>query len=215
MENLKNNVIIVSGGMDSITLLYQERPKYALSFDYGSKHNAKELPRAQYHCGKVGSVHHIIKLDFINELFESSLLKSGVVIPEGHYEDENMKSTVVPFRNGIMLAIACGYAESVKAENVLIGNHSGDHAIYPDCRQDFILAMNYAMVHGTYKKVGIHAPFTNLDKRKIALIGKDLGIDYSKTWTCYKGSEKHCGVCGSCTERKMALEGFDTTVYKV
>ena len=207
------SLIIVSGGMDSITLLYDKKPDYALSFNYGSKHNNKELELAKYHCDKLGIEHQIINLDFMNTFFKSSLLKSGEDIPDGHYEDENMKSTVVPFRNGIMLSIAAGYAESNNVNKIYIGNHAGDHAIYPDCRSDFITNMNLAMKLGTYINVEIDAPYTNINKRDIALIGKKLNIDYSKTWTCYKGLEKHCGVCGSCTERKEALEGFDSTEY--
>ena len=124
-----------------------------------------------------------------------------------------MRSTVVPFRNGIMLSIACGYAESIGAESVLIGNHAGDHTIYPDCRAPFIKHMSIAMHEGTYKHITIDAPYTLIDKREVGLIGHKLGVDFKKTWTCYKGGEIHCGVCGSCDERKFALEGFDDTVY--
>lgn len=212
----KDSLIIVSGGMDSITLLhnYKEKIALAISFDYGSKHNAKEIPFAKQNCEMLGIEHLTIPLSFVNDYFKSDLLKNGGVIPEGHYADENMKSTVVPFRNGIMLSIAAGIAESRNLKNVLIGNHFGDHAIYPDCRQSFIEPMNEAIKNGTYINVEIFAPYTKIDKRAIALIGQQLGIDYSKTWTCYKGEDAHCGVCGSCTERKEALKGFDDTKYK-
>lgn len=212
---MKNSLIIFSGGMDSTTLLYDfnKQIKLAISFNYGSKHNMREIPFAKYHCEKIGINHIEIDLDFINKYFKSNLLQSGSEIPEGHYKDESMKKTVVPFRNGIMLSIACGIAESNDLKYVLIANHAGDHAIYPDCRATFIKSMSEAMAYGTYNNINILAPYTKIDKRRIALIGKKLDIDYTKTWTCYKGYRKHCGVCGACTERKEALDGFDKTEY--
>jgi 7-cyano-7-deazaguanine synthase len=212
---MKNKLIILSGGMDSVTLLYDQSTKIAkaITFDYGSKHNNKERVFAKYHCKKLGIEHLTIPLGFINKYFKSDLLKSGGSIPEGHYEDESMKRTVVPFRNGIMLSIAVGVAESNGLVSVLLANHAGDHAIYPDCRKSFIEAMDSASYEGTYLNVNIESPYLNIDKRGIALIGNNLGVDYSKTWTCYKGLDKHCGKCGSCTERKEALQGFDKTIY--
>lgn len=213
---MRNSLIILSGGMDSTTILYKywESIHSAISFNYGSKHNQKEIGFARYHCAKMGVQHDVIDLEFFNEFFSSDLLQSGGQIPEGHYEDESMKQTVVPFRNGIMLSIAAGIAESRGLNSIYIGNHAGDHAIYPDCRPDFISAMNDATKYGTYNCVEILSPFLNLNKRNIALIGFGLGINYSDTWTCYKGEEVHCGKCGSCTERKEALEGFDNTIYE-
>ena len=213
---MQDSVIIVSGGMDSITLLYdyRERIGLAITFDYGSKHNAKEIPFAKWHCDKLSINHITIPLLFINDYFKSDLLQSGGDIPEGHYESDNMKSTVVPFRNGIMLSIAAGIAESNGFHHILLGNHSGDHAIYPDCREEFITAMSSAIQAGTYENVEILAPYTNINKMDISRIGQKIGVDYSKTWTCYKGEDIHCGVCGSCVERKEALAGFDTTVYQ-
>lgn len=216
---MKTKVIIVSGGMDSITLLYEKKDTIALAvtFDYGSNHNKREIEFAKYHCDKLGIEHIIIPLDFMVKYFNSSLLKGADAIPEGHYQAENMKSTVVPFRNGIMLAIACGLAESRGLKYVLIANHAGDHAIYPDCRATFIEAMNEAMAYGTYNNVNIEAPYTTISKTDIAKIGKELGIDYSKTYSCYKGGEKHCGKCGTCVERKEALRDAgieDPTEYE-
>lgn len=204
---MKDSVIIVSGGMDSITLLheYADRIALAVTFDYGSKHNANEIPFAKLHCERLGIKHIVIPLGFMAEYFKSSLLLGGEDIPEGHYADENMKSTVVPFRNGIMLAIACGLAESNGLTKVMLANHFGDHAIYPDCREDFVKAMSLAMQNGTYEHIEILAPYTTITKTDIARHGKDLGIGYTETWSCYKGGEKHCGKCGTCTERKEAL----------
>ncbi|WP_068857042.1 7-cyano-7-deazaguanine synthase QueC [Leyella lascolaii] len=210
---MKDSVIVVSGGMDSITLLYDKKEEIALAvtFDYGSKHNAREIAWAKVHCGRLGIRHIVIKLDFMQKYFTSSLLEGGDEIPEGHYADENMKSTVVPFRNGIMLSVAAGIAESNGLKKILIANHGGDHTIYPDCRPEFIGAMDRAIANGTYEDVRIDAPYTNITKADIAKKGKRLGIDYSETWSCYKGGERHCGKCGTCIERKeaMALAGID------
>lgn len=204
---MKDSLIVVSGGMDSITLMheYKDSIALALTFDYGSKHAAKEIPYAQLHCERLGIKHIIIPLEFMQKYFKSSLLEGGEEIPEGNYDDENMKSTVVPFRNGIMLAIACGIAESNGLRKVMIANHGGDHAIYPDCRSEFINSMSAAMTHGTYEHIEIVAPYTNITKTEIARHGKELGINYAETWSCYKGGDVHCGKCGTCTERKEAL----------
>lgn len=216
---MKNSVIVLSGGMDSVTLLHQYRERIALAvtFDYGSNHNAREIECAQYQCAQLEIEHLVIPLDFMGRYFKSSLLSGADAIPEGHYEDENMKSTVVPFRNGIMLSVACGLAESRDLRHVLIANHGGDHAIYPDCRGGFIDAMSSAMREGTYEHIDILAPYTDIDKTEIARIGHHLGIDYSHTYSCYKGGERHCGRCGTCVERKEAfrLAGIqDPTDYE-
>lgn len=193
--------------MDSVTLLHQfkERIALAITFDYGSNHAQREIECAQWQCIELGIEHIVIPLDFMGKYFKSSLLQGAEAIPEGHYTAENMKSTVVPFRNGIMLSIACGIAESRGIKHVLIANHGGDHAIYPDCRENFIEAMSRAMQTGTEIGVEIVAPFTNITKADIAKIGGYLGVDYSHTYSCYKGTEKHCGRCGTCIERKEAF----------
>ena len=209
-------VLIYSGGLDSTTLLYEYRDSIALavSFDYGSKHNKRELEYAAVNCKRLGIKHLIIPLGFIGQYFKSDLLLSGGDIPEGSYADENMRSTVVPFRNGIMLAIAAGLAESYELDAIMLANHGGDHAIYPDCRPEFIDAFAAAVKAGTYNGVKVVSTYCNITKRDIALRGRDLGVDYSLTYSCYKGGEKHCGKCGTCTERKEALEGFDPTEYE-
>lgn len=173
---MKNSVIIVSGGMDSITLLYDHKDEIALgiSFDYGSNHNAREIPFAKMHCERLGIKHITINLDFMHQYFKSSLLDGAEAIPEGHYADDNMKSTVVPFRNGIMLSIAIGIAESNNLDQVFIANHGGDHTIYPDCRPEFINAIDAAATAGTYNNVKVVAPYTKITKSDIARIGKSL-----------------------------------------
>lgn len=216
---MKDSVIIVSGGMDSITMLYDYKDTIALaiSFDYGSNHNAREIPFAELHCKRLGIPHITIPLNFMHQYFKSSLLEGADAIPEGNYDDANMKSTVVPFRNGIMLSIAVGMAESRGLRNVMMANHGGDHTIYPDCRPDFVAAFNAAAQAGTYVNVHLITPYTNITKADIARKGKTLGIDYSDTWSCYKGGAKHCGKCGTCTERREALAEAgikDTTEYE-
>jgi len=203
----KDTVIILSGGMDSVTLLYDQKERIALavSFDYGSNHNAREIPFAKLHCERLGIPHVVIPLEFMTKYFKSSLLEGAEAIPEGHYADENMKSTVVPFRNGIMLSIAVGIAESNELKYVMMANHGGDHTIYPDCTPAFVNAFDEAAQAGTFVRVGLLSPFVNWTKADIARRGKELGINYAETWSCYKGTEKHCGKCGTCVERKEAL----------
>lgn len=202
--------VLLSGGMDSVTVLYEALAIHevvaCLSFDYGSKHNACEIPFAKLHAERNAIPHHTITLDFIDRLFKSDLLRSGGDIPDGHYAEQSMKQTVVPFRNGIMLSIAAGFAESVDAQGVVIAAHSGDHAIYPDCREPFMQAMAAAMEHGTYADIKLLRPFIAMDKTAIARRGVELGVDFSETWSCYKGGEIHCGVCGTCVERREAFQ---------
>ena len=204
--------------MDSITMLYEYKERIALgiSFDYGSNHNAREIPFAAMHCERLGIKHIVINLGFMHQYFKSSLLEGAEAIPEGNYDDENMKSTVVPFRNGIMLSIAAGVAESNGLKYVMMANHGGDHTIYPDCRPEFVSAMSEATRLGTYPGIEVLAPYTGITKSDIARHGKALGIDYAETWSCYKGGEHHCGKCGTCRERIEALADAgieDHTVY--
>ena len=209
-------LLVYSGGLDSTTLLHEYRDSIvlAVTFDYGSKHNAREIACARENCKLLGIRHMVIPLGFIGQYFKSDLLLGGGEIPEGSYAEENMKSTVVPFRNGIMLSVAAGLAESYGLDTVLLANHSGDHAIYPDCRPEFVEAMDAAVKAGTYEGIRVVSPYCDITKRDIALRGKAIGLDYSLTYSCYKGGEKHCGKCGTCTERKEALEGFDPTDYE-
>ena len=213
-------VVLCSGGMDSVTALYWANREHAVSavasFNYGAKHNDRELPFAAENAERLGVRHEVIVLDFVDRLFASDLLKSGGEIPEGHYQAENMKQTVVPFRNAIMLSIACGFAESRGAAGLVIAAHGGDHAIYPDCREEFMRAMGDAMRLGTYANVELLRPFMALNKGKIVAEGVRLGVDFARTWSCYKGGAVHCGKCGTCVERReaFALAGVpDPTVY--
>ena len=177
-KEMKDAVIILSGGMDSTTLLYdqQERIALAVSFDYGSNHNAREIPFARLHCQRLGIEHLVIPLSFMSQYFESSLLQGADAIPEGHYAADNMKSTVVPFRNGIMLSVAIGLAESRGLKHVMMANHGGDHTIYPDCRPEFVNAMSEAARTGTFPGITLVCPFTHMTKAQIAARGHELGI---------------------------------------
>ena len=195
--------------MDSVTALYWARQHHEIagtvSFHYGSKHNDNEIAYAVWHSEHIGTRHDTVALPFVNDLFASDLLQSGGDIPDGHYEEQSMKRTVVPFRNGIMLAIACGIAESREAEALVIAAHSGDHAIYPDCREPFMQAMAGAMREGTYARIELLRPFIDSNKAGIAKLGHDLGVDFGLTWSCYKGGGIHCGTCGTCVERREAF----------
>lgn len=217
---MKKTIVLVSGGLDSVTALYRAAAETSvlagLSFHYGSKHNDREIPLAKWHAENLGIPHLTIPLDFIGEQFESDLLKKGGEIPQGHYEEESMKKTVVPFRNGIMLAIAGGLAESKGADGLVIAAHAGDHAIYPDCREDFMEAMGAAIRLGTYAEVELLRPFIAMTKAEIVLEAARLGVDFVKTWSCYVGGETQCGACGTCVERREAflLAGLaDPTSY--
>ena len=220
MNSKAKVVVLLSGGMDSVSALYDAKQKHevvgAISFDYGSKHNHREIPFAAYHSRKFNIEHQVIHLDFVGELFKSDLLESGGQIPDGHYEEETMKSTVVPFRNGIMLSISAGFAESRDAEGLVIAAHAGDHAIYPDCREEFMKSMGDAIRIGTFAGIKLLRPFIAMTKTEIAARGHALGVDFSQTWSCYKGAPLHCGTCGTCVERREAfiLAGVpDPTIY--
>lgn len=215
----KDGLIVLSGGMDSVTLLYEYQDSLALavSFDYGSKHNARELPYARLHCERLGIEHLTIPLAFIGQYFRSALLQGGGAIPKGSYDEENMAATVVPFRNGIMLSIAAGLAESRGLTKVYLANHFGDHAIYPDCRASFIRPMHEAILQGTSNAVEVTAPYTDISKGDIARHGKLLGINYAETWSCYEGGDLQCGSCATCIERREAMQEAgieDPTHYK-
>lgn len=215
----KDGLIVLSGGMDSVTLLYEYQDSLALavSFDYGSKHNARELPFARLHCERLGIEHLTIPLSFIGQYFRSALLEGGGAIPKGSYDEENMAATVVPFRNGIMLSIAAGLAESRGLKRVYLANHFGDHAIYPDCRASFIRPMHEAILQGTSNAVEVTAPYTDISKGDIARHGKQLAINYAETWSCYEGGDLQCGSCATCIERREAMQEAgieDPTHYK-
>ncbi len=209
-ELMQKYVIILSGGMDSVTLLYtlvrgmgKERV-HALTLNYGQRH-AKEITCARMNCAHLGVSHLVIDITSIAPLLKGSALTDNLEVPDGNYTDEKMRLTVVPNRNMIFLSLAIAHAVSLGAGEVYYGAHAGDHAIYPDCRPVFIDRMNAAAAVANYKPVRIVTPFSTMDKGDIVKLGTRLDVPYEHTWTCYKGLEKSCGTCGSCTER---LEAF-------
>ena len=206
---MKKAIVILSGGMDSTTLLYQVIQEgyecEAISFDYNQKHK-RELIAASLTCEYLKIPHRIISLSVLNEIAPSALTREDWDIPEGHYADENMKQTVVPNRNMVMLSLATAFCIFKKARYLFYGVHSGDHAIYPDCRPDFYSYMQDAIMRSDWHQVLLRAPYVMKDKGDIAIIGKELNVDYGLTWTCYQGKEKACGKCGSCVERLEAFE---------
>ena len=205
-------VVIYSGGMDSFTVMNRAlkngKEVFALSFDYGQRH-VKELECASKVCNSLGIKHKIIDISSINQLLAGSSLTDDIDIPEGHYEAENMKSTIVPNRNMILLSLAVAYAVSVGADQVYYGAHSGDHAIYPDCRPELVQKMNDVCLIANYESVEIFSPYLTVNKSAILTDGLSMGLDYSNTWTCYNGREKACGKCGACQERLEAFRDND------
>lgn len=213
-------VLIYSGGMDSSVLLYDlvssSHEVKAISFDYGQRHR-KELEYASYNTRKLGVDHRVIDLSSLLPLFgKSSLTNSGVEIPEGHYTEDSMKSTVVPNRNLILISIAAAWAMSERFDSVSYGAHAGDHTIYPDCREEFATAVGEVLALADWHPIALKRPYVNMTKGDICRRGADLGVDFSMTWSCYKGGDNHCGVCGTCVERREAFrEGdvADPTLY--
>lgn len=218
MANGKKIVMGLSGGMDSSTLLALQLhlgyEVYACVFTYGSKHNKYENKAARdivtHYQDRGYEVEEIdINLTRIMSNFQSALLLSGGEIPEGHYESESMKSTIVPGRNLIFASILSGLAESVGALEIALGVHSGDHHIYPDCRPDFIRQLNKTIHLSSDGLVQIVTPFSNIDKAGILIQGRNLGVPYKLTRTCYKDQQISCGKCGSCVERLEAFAELD------
>lgn len=201
-------VCLLSGGVDSTTLLYQLKAEgdeiLALSFNYGQRHK-KELKFAKKTCEKLGIWHEIADISKIRNLLAGSALTDDIEVPEGHYTDEKMKITVVPNRNAIFLSIAIGYAISQKADRVAYAAHLGDFSTYPDCRPEFLQKVREMVRAANYESVGIYAPFLFLTKAEILKQGKKLGVNYHNTWSCYKGEKNPCLKCGTCIERIKAF----------
>ncbi|MBE0429423.1 MAG: 7-cyano-7-deazaguanine synthase QueC [Thermoleophilia bacterium] len=204
-------ICILSGGVDSTTLLHQlvagGDEVLAMSFDYGQRHR-KEIRYAARSSRKLGVEHMVVDLAGINALLAGSALTSREMeVPEGSYEDEAMRTTVVPNRNMIMMSLAGAYAVSRKYDRIAIAVHAADHAVYPDCRARFIEQFDIALKLGNYEQVSVYVPFLDWTKARIVRLGLRLGIDYeADTWSCYQGGEEPCGKCGTCLERAEALE---------
>ena len=217
-------IVVLSGGMDSATLAYYVKNKFvcdliAISFDYGQRHK-RELESAAKIAKRLGADHRIVDISAFGKMLKGSALTDDIAVPHGHYEAENMRSTVVPNRNTIMLSMAWGIGCAEGVDIVATGVHAGDHYIYPDCRPEYITALEAALRVGTEghrkEKMKIYTPFIDSTKTDIARIGRSVHVPFEDTWTCYEGGEKHCGLCGACQERKEAFRdsgGDDPTEY--
>lgn len=219
--NKMETAVLLSGGLDSSVALHwahrNHNVRIALSFDYASNHAARELECAAWQAASLGIEHHVINISAISAHLKSALLSGADDIPNGTYDETLMKQTVVPFRNGIFLSIAAGVAESYGAQQLVIAAHSGDHSIYPDCREEFMAAMTEAIRLGTYAGLGILRPFIHTSKGGIVAMGNELGVDFAHTYSCYRGGFKHCGTCSTCLERREAFKDAgisDPTVYE-
>ncbi len=204
-----DTAVLLSGGLDSTVALHwalrHHRVACALSFDYGSNHAQRELDCARRQAELAGVSHHVIDITSLSRHLASALLSGADAIPTDSYAPENMKQTVVPFRNGIFLAIAAGIAESKGCGGLVIAAHAGDHAIYPDCREPFMQAMGAAINAGTYAELQLLRPFIDSDKGTIVRQGAAWGVNFAETYSCYRGGRRHCGLCATCRERKQAF----------
>ena len=216
------SIVLLSGGIDSTTAFYQALDEVkvvmAISFDYGQRHRV-ELDYANATAVRENVAHRIVDMTSIGRLLKGSALSDpdNVEVPDGHYAEETMKATIVPNRNTIMLSMAVGAAIGIGAGQVWAAMHAGDHPIYPDCRPQFINKLNDLIPIATESAVIVVAPFIHMTKQEIIRKGFRLGVDFSATWSCYKGGDIHCGRCGTCVERAEAffLAGVrDPTQYE-
>ena len=203
-------LVLFSGGLDSTVLATQMKQEAKetrlLSIDYGQRH-AKELDYSQKIADHLDLSHEILKLPQLRQILGgSSLTDKSITLPEGHYAEESMKSTVVPNRNMILLALAGGHALSLGFDTIAYAAHAGDHTIYPDCRPEFADAMNSALGLADWKELQLHRPYVEMTKPELVLLGVQLNAPLHLTWSCYAGGEIHCGKCGTCFERKEAFE---------
>ncbi len=203
-------IAVASGGMDSSTLCYKlaadDMLAGVVSFDYGQRHR-KELECAKRIAGNLGVSHDVVDLSAVGAHLGGSALTDDIDVPDGHYAEDNMRITVVPNRNQIMLSIAAGIAVARSCDAVATAVHAGDHTIYPDCRTEFIESLDATTQLATesFGDVRVLAPFVTIDKTAIAQIGDELGVPWADTWTCYKGGDVHCGKCATCVERQEAM----------
>lgn len=218
---MKNTLVICSGGLDSVTLAYlvsqQRKLAAVVSFDYGQRHQ-KEIQYARQCASALGAPFQLVDIQSVGQLLTGSALTDNIDVPDGHYAEQSMKSTVVPNRNTIMLSIAYGMAVSLNADSVATAVHGGDHFIYPDCRPAFIdsfASMQQQALDGL-AEIELYTPFLQSSKADIVTTGNGLDVPFEETWSCYKGKHQHCGRCGTCVERREAfhLAGIaDPTVY--
>lgn len=213
-----DDVMLYSGGLDSTVLLYMLKPRVkALLFNYGQRHK-KELERAMGICDVIEVPWKLVDLWQLRDLIGKGSQTGSEDVPLGHYAEDSMKATIVPNRNMIMISIAVGHAVTIGARNVYIAAHAGDHAIYPDCRPEFIDKLNEAILIGNaWTPVRLQAPFIDKTKADIVKLGYELSVPFERTWSCYQGRNYHCGKCGTCVERKEAFKMagvMDATTYE-
>lgn len=201
-------VCLLSGGMDSTVLLYLLRERYevlALSVSYGQRHK-RELLAAQAVVQAAGVQHRVVDLSALSVVLAgSSQTSADIAVPHGHYADSNMSVTVVPNRNMILLAVAAAQAISSQTASVAYAAHAGDHEIYPDCRPEFAIAMGHCLAQCHYTPVNLWRPFICMTKADIVKVGARVGAPFHLTYSCYEGGEQHCGLCGTCYERRTAF----------
>ena len=211
---MRKCVMSLSGGLDSTTLLYwaisEGYTPYVLSFNYGQRHS-KELECARVICKNLGLEHKVIDISGLAELAnKSSLTSKDIEVPEGHYTSANQSITVVPNRNATFLSFAVAYAGTIGAEVVFYGAHNSDRAIYADCREEFVEAyQEMARRSLDDPKFRVEAPFIRKTKSDIVELALQLKVPTSLTWSCYKGTDKACGKCGTCVERIEAFQMND------
>ena len=218
---MKKAILIYSGGLDSTVLLHKlikdGLAGGAIAFNYGQKH-LKEIDIARKNCEKLKVDFQVADISSLSPIFgASALTNANTHIPQGAYEEGNMRATVVPNRNMIFLSIAAAYAITKKCAHLAYAAHSGDHALYPDCREEFALAADKALRLCDYAEISLLRPFVDMSKADIVKLGADLGVDFSSTWSCYKGGDIHCGLCGTCVERRQSFKFAgvkDPTVYE-
>lgn len=217
---MTKSVVLLSGGLDSSTLLYHladHGPVRAVSVNYGQRHR-KELAAAEQIAAIRGVPFDLVDLSSLASLLPgSALTDDSVPVPDGHYAAESMKATVVPNRNMVLLSIAAAIAIAHNYDQVAYAAHSGDHTIYPDCRPEFARALGDAIALADWSSVRLASPFIDMSKADICKLAEDIGVPLASTWSCYKGAARHCGTCGTCVERKEAFEQAgipDNTLYQ-
>ena len=204
-------VLLISGGMDSTVLLSdlraQGRDVSTISFNYGQRH-ARELQSLNDVLDYYGIVerHKYVDLRPVGELLNKGSLSGNDEVPHGMYDNEIMKSTIVPNRNMIMLSIAVGYAISIGATSVYYAAHAGDHAIYPDCTEEFVKSLDTTVFIGNkWNEIEVRSPFVRIDKTELVQLGMHNTAPLELTWSCYEGKDRPCLKCGTCIERTEAF----------
>ena len=201
-------IIVLSGGLDSTVLLTSMlrngHEVKALSVDYGQRHR-RELLYAVKVCAQLRIEHRVADLSSLRQFMDQSSQTGTIAVPHGHYAEESMKQTVVPNRNMILLAVAGAWAINLKFDAIAYAAHAGDHAIYPDCREEFVQPLAQALKNADWHSVEIVRPFLSKTKSDIVRIGKEVGAPMELTYSCYEGHEVHCGKCGTCVERREAF----------